>query len=100
MGWMKSGMKTAAAMKVGQMIYEQMQDRKRGTGGTGGAGGTFAGSSFLNPFSTGGSAPAPAPTPDPTDANLARLKQLGELRDAGVLTPEEFEREKAKILGG
>jgi hypothetical protein len=31
---------------------------------------------------------------------LEQLKQLGELRDSGVLTPEEFEREKQKVLGG
>jgi hypothetical protein len=31
---------------------------------------------------------------------LEQLKQLGELRDSGVLTPEEFEREKQKLLGG
>jgi hypothetical protein len=30
---------------------------------------------------------------------LARLKALGELRDSGVLTEDEFLREKAKILG-
>jgi hypothetical protein len=34
------------------------------------------------------------------DDQLARLAKLGQLRDAGVLTPEEFEQEKRKILGG
>jgi Short C-terminal domain len=29
---------------------------------------------------------------------VEQLKQLGELRDSGVLTPDEFEREKQKIL--
>jgi hypothetical protein len=29
---------------------------------------------------------------------LARLKELGELRDSGVLTEEEFTRAKAKLL--
>jgi Short C-terminal domain len=38
-------------------------------------------------------APA-APAPDP----LAQLKQLGELKAAGVLTEAEFEQQKAKIL--
>jgi hypothetical protein len=33
------------------------------------------------------------------DVLLARLKALGELRDSGVLTEDEFLREKAKILG-
>ena len=40
-------------------------------------------------------APPPA---DGGDDKLDKLKQLTELRDAGALTPEEFEREKAKIL--
>ena len=39
-------------------------------------------------------APA-APAADP----IAQLKELGELRDSGVLTDEEFAAQKAKILG-
>lgn len=35
---------------------------------------------------------------DATDHKLAQLKQLGELLAAGVLTDEEFQGEKAKIL--
>jgi putative oligomerization/nucleic acid binding protein len=34
----------------------------------------------------------------PTDDRIARLEKLGELRDAGVLTEEEFQAQKAKIL--
>jgi hypothetical protein len=30
---------------------------------------------------------------------LSQLKQLGELRDAGVLTEDEFAAQKAKLLG-
>ncbi len=33
-------------------------------------------------------------------SKLEQLKQLGELRDAGVLTTEEFEVEKGKIMSG
>ncbi len=33
-----------------------------------------------------------------TDQKLAQLQQLGELLNAGVLTDEEFQVEKAKIL--
>lgn len=46
-------------------------------------------------------APSPPPAPTGTDVNesLAQLRQLGELRDAGILTDEEFEAKKAKILG-
>lgn len=45
-------------------------------------------------------APAPAGAPPVSDTNevLAQLKQLGELRDAGVLTDDEFQTQKARIL--
>ena len=33
-----------------------------------------------------------------TDDRIARLEKLGELRDAGVLTEDEFQAQKAKIL--
>jgi uncharacterized Zn finger protein len=43
--------------------------------------------------------PAPAaPAGSDMDAKLAQLKQLGELKDAGVLSEAEFEAQKAKIL--
>lgn len=41
--------------------------------------------------------PAAAPQAAAPDT-LAQLKQLGELRDAGVLTTEEFEAKKAELL--
>ncbi len=43
------------------------------------------------------SAPPPA-APAAGGSVVEQLKQLGELRDSGVLTPDEFEREKQKIL--
>jgi hypothetical protein len=43
---------------------------------------------------------APPPTPtDDMDTKLAQLKQLGELKTQGVLSEEEFEAQKARILG-
>ena len=47
-------------------------------------------------------APAPAMTSAPAvaaDDPIAKLKELKELLDAGVLTEEEFAAEKAKVLG-
>jgi hypothetical protein len=45
-------------------------------------------------------APAPAPPAGGlTDDVVQQLRSLGELRDAGVLTEEEFAAKKAKILG-
>jgi hypothetical protein len=41
------------------------------------------------------SPPAAAPADDP----LEKLKKLGELHDAGVLTDAEFETKKAELLG-
>jgi len=38
--------------------------------------------------------PAAAPEADP----IERLRQLGELRDQGILTEEEFAAQKAKLL--
>jgi hypothetical protein len=47
---------------------------------------------------------AQAPPPDPAPASesdtLSQLKELGELKAAGILTEAEFETQKAKILAG
>jgi hypothetical protein len=43
-------------------------------------------------------APAPAAAAVSTDEKFAQLRQLGELRDQGILTDEEFSAQKAKIL--
>ena len=57
--------------------------------------------------------PAPTYTPQPVyavpveapedelsmDEKIAHLKELAALRDSGVLTPQEFEEQKAKLLG-
>jgi membrane protease subunit (stomatin/prohibitin family) len=45
-------------------------------------------------------APPPAAPPgDDMSAKLSQLKQLGELKDQGVITDAEFDAQKAKILG-
>ena len=43
---------------------------------------------------------AAAPAAAPQQDKLAQLKELGELRDSGVLTDAEFEQQKAQILNG
>ena len=43
---------------------------------------------------------APAVAAPSMDDKLAQLQQLGQLKDAGVLTAAEFEAQKAKILAG
>lgn len=44
-------------------------------------------------------APAPPGSGGSTEDRLEQLKKLGELRDAGVLSDDEFQAEKSKILG-
>lgn len=48
-------------------------------------------------------APAPAPAPAPARASgeevASTLARLGELRDKGLITPEEFEAKKQELLG-
>ena len=43
--------------------------------------------------------PAPAAAAAPAADPIEQLKELGELRDKGVLTEEEFAAQKAKLLG-
>jgi hypothetical protein len=46
-------------------------------------------------------APAPPPAPAAPPLDLAdQLRKLADLRDAGVLTEEEFAAQKVKLLGG
>ncbi len=45
-------------------------------------------------------APAAAASAGMSSDAIAKLKELAELRDAGVLTPAEFEVQKEKILAG
>lgn len=49
---------------------------------------------------TFGSVPPPAVPDDGVDDVVESLERLVKLRDAGALTPEEFEAQKARILGG
>ncbi|HVR05752.1 MAG TPA: SHOCT domain-containing protein [Solirubrobacteraceae bacterium] len=45
--------------------------------------------------------PAPPPAVAPTsESTVDQLQKLAQLRDSGVLTPEEFEAQKQKILAG
>jgi putative oligomerization/nucleic acid binding protein len=44
-------------------------------------------------------APAPAAPADDMSSRIAQLKDLGELKDQGVLSESEFETQKARILG-
>ncbi|MFD0149248.1 SHOCT domain-containing protein [Streptomyces sp. NPDC055721] len=41
---------------------------------------------------------APAPPADDMSSKIAQLKELGELKEQGVLTEEEFAAQKSRIL--
>ena len=45
-------------------------------------------------------APPPAPAPAAGEDRVEQLKELAALKEQGVLTDQEFEQEKARILGG
>jgi Short C-terminal domain len=45
-------------------------------------------------------APEPPPSAAPAADPIQQLKDLAALRDQGVLTDEEFETQKARVLGG
>lgn len=47
----------------------------------------------------GGNAPAAPEAPAGEASYLAELEKLGELRDKGILTEEEFEAKKKMLLG-
>jgi hypothetical protein len=47
-----------------------------------------------------GGAQAPAPPRAVEDARLEQLERLGELKEKGILSEEEFAAEKARVLGG
>lgn len=44
-------------------------------------------------------APADASPADDMQTKLDLLRQLGELRDSGILSDEEFEAKKAEVMG-
>ena len=46
-----------------------------------------------------GAQEAAAPIASSTDQQLADLEKLGQLKDQGILTQEEFEAKKKQILG-
>lgn len=119
MGLLKTGLKAAVAVKTADVIHERIQRRQQEqwaayghqpvamtTAGAAVAPGVAAAVAVPSaPATAAEAAPVSAPppavpaTPD-TATMLAQLKQLGELRDAGILTDAEFEVQKARILTG
>ena len=78
--------------RVARRQSEKFQDRDANIAANRGAGWTTGARSAQEP------AAAPRPATG-TDVTIGQLKQLDELRDQGILTDEEFEVQKAKVLG-
>jgi hypothetical protein len=95
MGLLKTAAKVAVASSVHGRVQRRQQSRWAAQDQAAAQAATSASAS---------SAPQPPPpaaaatSGNDTNELLAQLKQLGELRDAGVLTDNEFQAQKARIL--
>lgn len=91
MGILETGLKAVVAVKAADVIHERILERQQAH-------------AELHGHAPPEAAPAAAPQPavarpqSDTDAKIEQLKQLGELKAAGVLTEEEFEQQKAAVL--
>lgn len=83
-------LRTAAHTAVASSVHGRVQGRQRAK--------WAAANQAAAPAAAPVAAPAPAAAAPDMDAKLAQLKQLGELRDAGILTDAEFDAKKALIL--
>lgn len=86
-------LRTAVRASVAARVVGNVQRRQRADWATQDAArsGTPAGSA----------APVPGPAaPAEPQMLLDQLAQLGRLRDSGVLTAEEFDAQKQRLLGG
>jgi hypothetical protein len=107
-------LKTAATVAVASSVHGRIQRRQQNRWAAQDQGGTAAvpapppPAQYTAPAQQQAYAePAPSPQPPATPAQatdmgerLAQLKQLGELKSAGLLTETEFEQQKARILNG
>ena len=82
-------LRAAAIGGAGYMAGKKMGGRDGGAQGDG----------YEEPQAAAAPAP-PAPPSGISNDAIARLKQLAELRDQGVLTEEEFNAQKQKVLDG
>ena len=98
MGLIKTGLKTAVAVKTAHVVHDRIQRRQQAEWA---AAGHPPGGAPVPLFGSGPPAGHPAqPAGSPMDTVLVQLRELGELRAAGVLTDAEFEVQKARILAG
>jgi len=102
MGLLKTGLKAAVAVKTADVIHERVlarqQEHAAAHGHAAPAAAVAQPPAGAPPASPPASAQASAPASPDMGHKLAQLKQLGELRQSGVLTDAEFEVQKAQIL--
>ncbi len=60
--------------------------------------GNVADQAFRDATAAGSPVPAPAPPAPADDDPTARMTKLGQMRDAGLITEEEFEAKRAELL--
>jgi hypothetical protein len=103
MGLLKTGLKAAVAVKTADVIHERVLARQEQHAAAQGHT-VFPAAAVAPPapaaavaLPTSPPAVAPPASPDMGE-KLAQLKELGELRAAGVLTDAEFEGQKNRIL--
>jgi hypothetical protein len=83
MGLFRTAARTAVVAGMATRVHRRVSERQQGT------------------WATSTNAPPPTSFTPPAEQRatmIAQLRELGELRTAGVLTDEEFEKQKAKIL--
>ena len=81
-----AGTATAVSNKVSQHQYEKQLDQAEAA-------------AYEQQQAAPAYAPAPAAAPAGGDDMIAKLRELAQLRDDGILTEEEFAAQKARLLG-
>jgi hypothetical protein len=109
MGLIKTAIKTAVVVKTAHVVHDRIDRRKQqewiaqghtpesypGTPLGGAIGGALG---FAPAGPTAGAPATPSPVAAPPSDMLAQLRELGDLRAAGILTDDEFEAQKRRIL--
>ena len=96
MGLLTTGLKAAVAVKTADVIHARVLARQQEHAAAQGHAAPVV--AVAQPGSAAPIAAAPAAASPDMGDKLGQLKQLGELRESGVLTDAEFEAQKTRIL--
>lgn len=93
-------LKTAGKVAVASSVHGRVQRRQQQRWAAQDAAAAAVAPAPVAPAPVAQAPAAPAQAAAPAeDPMVSQLRQLAELRDAGILTEEEFSAKKAKILG-